>query len=106
MLGILLASAICVLPPVTSSSLYDAHSLTGPPIGSCGGVLMAWVYAFCHGCVLYGFIQLTLRFPSVMVIPDFVLGFVKLDYFHCQDSLLVLVFLLVDSRSIGDVSVT
>ena len=32
--------------------------------------------------------------------------FVKLDYFHCQDSLLVLVFLLVDSRSIGYVSVT
>ena len=32
--------------------------------------------------------------------------FVKLDYFHCQDSLLVLVILLVDSRSIGYVSVT
>ena len=62
MQGMLLASAICVLPPVTSSSLYDARSLTGPPIGSCRGVFMAWVYAFCHGCVLYVFIQLTLRF--------------------------------------------
>ena len=62
MQGMLLASAISVLPPVTSSSLYDARSLTGPPIGSCRGVFMAWVYAFCHGCVLYVFIQLTLRF--------------------------------------------
>ena len=56
-------------------------------------------------CFMFSFILLS-DFPSVMVIPDFVLGFVKFDYFHCQDSLLVLVFLLVDSRSIGDVSVT
>ena len=107
MQGMLLASAICVLPPVTSSSLYDARSLTGPPIGSCRGVFMAWVYAFCHGCVLYVFIQLTLRFSFSYVHSWLCLGlFVKLDYFHCQDSLLVLVILLVDSRSIGYVSVT
>ena len=56
-------------------------------------------------CCMFSFTLLS-DFPSVMVIPDFVLGFVKFDYFHCQDSLLVLVFLLVDSRSIGDVSVT
>ena len=56
-------------------------------------------------CCMFSF-NLLSDFPSVMVIPDFVLGFVKLDYFHCQDSLLVLVILLVDSRSIGDVSVT
>ena len=106
MLGILLASAICVLPPVTSSSLYDAHSLTGPPIGSCGGVLMAWVCLLSWMCVVCFHSTYSPIFRQLWSFLTLSWVFVKLDYFHCQDSLLVLVILLVDSRSIGYVSVT
>ena len=66
MQGMLLASAICVLPPVTSSSLYDARSLTGPPIGSCRGVfyglgvcLLSWLCVVCfHSTYSPIFLQL------------------------------------------------